>query len=246
MKIKSYFTLIELLVVIAIIAILAAMLLPALSKARETSKRIKCAANMKQIGLAMNMYGSDNDEWGPHMNADAVKLRLFGPAFANEEAVTLTYYMSKTVYPVGTDMTKLDVDPAALCPSGRRDVSNPKSMIVSGDYNSPNGSYGVVTYLVTFPDTTSPERWSKLSQVKNPSGRLLAADVESRAGSTLSSSRPNNLSTSTNFAFRHSSYVNLVYVDGHVGSESMAVGLSKGAGGVTDNNNRGFWHGKGL
>ena len=59
------FTLIELLVVVAIIALLMSVLLPALSRARESAKSVKCVSNMRQIGTAMHMYFNEFGEWFP-------------------------------------------------------------------------------------------------------------------------------------------------------------------------------------
>ena len=69
---KKAFTLIELLVVIAIIAILAAMLLPALSSAKQRAQSIKCLNNLKQMDLAYFMYVQDNDKMVQYVSTSAL------------------------------------------------------------------------------------------------------------------------------------------------------------------------------
>jgi prepilin-type N-terminal cleavage/methylation domain-containing protein len=69
---RNRFTLIELLVVIAIIAILAALLLPSLSMARSRAKFTTCINNMKQITLAMQLYGTEFDDYLPFVNSDSM------------------------------------------------------------------------------------------------------------------------------------------------------------------------------
>jgi prepilin-type N-terminal cleavage/methylation domain-containing protein/prepilin-type processing-associated H-X9-DG protein len=140
------FTLVELLIVVAIISILAALILPALSSARGTVKRITCAANMRQIGQGCFMYVNDYNGWMPPVsNTTTHLLHIRDYIKANPEATggytTTTALMFKR--PAGL----------CFCPS----LSNPPQSSPCWWDGANSSAYYLPCYMYTTSLSTDPK-----------------------------------------------------------------------------------------
>jgi prepilin-type N-terminal cleavage/methylation domain-containing protein len=194
---KRGFTLIELLVVIAIIAILAAMLLPALARSKEKARSIQCIDNLRHWGLAYRLYADDNEDFLPRRGQGVQALfQIDRPA--DWFNALPAYFNLPTFEQMVTNNTK----PAARM----------QSVFVCPTASDPGGNYFLPYAMNMNLCPWNLPVQTRFSEVVQPTSVVAMADAPGAYASTFPSTRAYSV------VARHASRVNLLFLAGQVQS----------------------------
>lgn len=198
---RRFFTLIELLVVIAIIAILAAMLLPALSKARDKARSISCSSGVKQIMTGWEMYLGDNNETFPNLNT-------------NSAYDALVYYDNGTLTPVTNScgfyqpflMAYVGDKKVFMCPAT---VMSSKKYSFCHDYGISFKTFARVRHML--------HQGTSYSESPSECGIIMDGFSNDQWPGWI------NVDTAYKVRVNHNQFTNVGYADGHVAPVKAAA-----------------------
>lgn len=218
---RKGFTLIELLVVIAIIAILAAMLLPALQKAKAKALQAVCMNNLKQIGIGFALYVQDYDGYYPPSRANSWNNQM------------PSYFLNKYIEPIKSGSYK-----SVQAVNVWWDPADTYRLNKNNTYGAqPSQSYGANYYIGWYQGDSwlNHGMFEKVSPSTNTSSIIFMADSWTVSGAQVTFSENSwpfkssaNSQITRGVDFRHAGRANVLFLDGHV--QSFAPGDLLGTG----------------